>query len=98
MRGEQDYSDSMPAFSDLYALIASVKSPKEAEMLLQDMLTPQELESLSERWQIVKELAKGTSQRDLAKKLGVSISKITRWSRMLSYGSGGFRYFLEKNQ
>jgi len=40
-------------FSDLYELFASVDSPKEAEMLLKDMLTPQELDSVAERWQLV---------------------------------------------
>lgn len=81
---------------DLYRLVASVKNEKEAEMLLKDILTPQELASLAERWRLVRELAKGTPQRDIAKKLGVSISKITRGSRMLQEGSGGFAHFLRK--
>jgi TrpR family trp operon transcriptional repressor len=83
---------------DVYALFASVESAKEAEKLLIDILTPQELESVAERWQLIKELAKGTPQRDIAKKLGLSISKITRGSRMLQYGTGGFRLFLEKGK
>lgn len=82
--------------SALYSLFSSVSSEKEAKMLLEDMLTPQELASLAERWQLIQELHKGTPQRDIAKKLGVSISKITRGSRMLQYGSGGFAHFLEK--
>ena len=83
-------------FKDLYALFASVKTEKEAKMLLTDILTPQEVVSVQERWQIVKELDKGTSQRNISKKMGVSISKITRGSRMLQYGTGGFAYFLKK--
>jgi len=82
--------------SALYELFASVSSEKEAKLLLDDMLTPQELASLSERWQLIQELHKGTPQRDIAKKLGISISKITRGSRMLQFGSGGFAYFLKK--
>ncbi len=82
--------------SDLYALFASVENEKEAKQLLEDILTPQELASLSERWQLIQELHKGTAQREIAKKLNVSISKITRGSRMLQYGSGGFLYFLKK--
>ncbi|MAE68640.1 transcriptional regulator [bacterium] len=81
---------------DLYLLFASVKTEKDAKMLLKDILTPQELASVSERWQLVQELEKGTPQRDIAKKLGLSISKITRGSRMLQYGSGGFKHFLKK--
>ncbi|HLC75994.1 MAG TPA: YerC/YecD family TrpR-related protein [Candidatus Peribacterales bacterium] len=83
-------------FQDLYDLFASVRSTKEAELLLKDILTPQELDSIAERWQLVQMLMEGAPQRDIAEKLGISISKITRGSRMLQYGSGGFRYFLQK--
>ena len=83
---------------DVYRLFASVENEKEAEKLLQDILTPQELESVAERWQLIQELAKGTPQRTIAEKLGLSISKITRGSRMLQFGSGGFRKFLEKTR
>lgn len=96
-----DILASMPTpparqYKDLYALFSSINGEKEAKMLLEDMLTPQELASLAERWQLIQELHKGTPQRTIANKLGISISKITRGSRMLQYGSGGFGYFLKK--
>ncbi len=81
---------------DLYTLFASVKGQEEAAKLLEDLLTPQELASVAERWQLIKALNAGIPQRDIAKKLNVSISKITRGSRQLKFGSGGFRHFLEK--
>ena len=81
---------------EIYRLFASVKNEKEVEMLLKDILTPQELFSVAERWQLIQELAKGTPQRDIAKKLGLSISKITRGSRMLQEGTGGFGIFLKR--
>ena len=81
---------------ELYRLFASIKNTKEAEMLLADILTPQELESVAERWQLIQALHKKLPQRTIAKKLGLSISKITRGSRMLQYGSGGFRHFLKR--
>jgi TrpR family trp operon transcriptional repressor len=81
---------------DMYRLFASIESEKEAALLLEDILTPQELASVAERWQLIQELSKGTPQRTIAEKLGVSISKITRGSRMLQYGSGGFSHFLKK--
>ncbi|MDO8649022.1 MAG: Trp family transcriptional regulator [Candidatus Peregrinibacteria bacterium] len=83
-------------FRDLCSLIASIKSEKEAALLLKDLLTPQELDSLTERWQLIQELAKGTPQREIAQKLHISISKITRGSHALKYGAGGFRRFLKR--
>lgn len=83
---------------ELYTLLSSISDDKEAKMLIDDLLTPQEVASLAERWQLIQELHKGTPQREIAENLGLSISKITRGSRMLQYGSGGFAYFLEKLQ
>lgn len=81
---------------DLYELLSAIRDEKEAKLLIEDLFTPQEVASLAERWQLIQELDKGTPQRDIAQKLGVSISKITRGSRMLQFGSGGFAYFLKK--
>ncbi|MDD5026781.1 MAG: Trp family transcriptional regulator [Candidatus Peribacteraceae bacterium] len=80
----------------LYKLFASVKTEKEARSLLEDILTPQELDAVAERWQLIRALASGKSQRTIARELKLSISKITRGSRMLKYGSGGFQHFLQK--
>ena len=83
-------------YRDLYKLVASARDVKEVEMLLKDLLTPQELDSVAERWQLIQMLDQGVPQRDIAKKLGISISKITRGSRMLQYGGGGFEVFLKR--
>jgi Trp operon repressor len=81
---------------DLARLFAAVQSEKEAQMLLEDMLTPQEVDSLAERWSLIRELAAGTPQREIAKKLNISISKITRGSRVLKFGTGGFSVLLKR--
>lgn len=81
---------------DLHTLFVHVRNQREAEMLLKDILTPRELKSVSERWQLVQALAAGMTQRDIKKKFKISISKITRGSRMLKHGSGGFELFLKR--
>ena len=95
------YYDSMPVPSrhlhDLYKLFASIRNEKEARMLLEDILTPQEIQDIAERWQIVRALAAGIPQRTIAENLDVSIATITRGSRMLKAGSGGFHHFLNKS-
>jgi len=83
-------------YQELVDLFASIKSREEADLLLEDIFTPQEIEALCERWQLVKLLAKGVSQREIAKKLNVSISTVTRGSRALKYGVGGFQLFLKR--
>ncbi|MBU2259207.1 trp operon repressor [Patescibacteria group bacterium] len=83
-------------YKELCELIAAVDNEKEADMLLKDILTPQEIESITERWQLIQQLAIGKSQREVAKDLKISISKVTRGSRVLQYGTGGFKKFLKK--
>lgn len=81
----------------LFQLLASMKNAKETELLLKDLLTPQEINSISERLELVRALAHGKPQRKIAEDLGVSISKITRGSRVLKYGTGALKsYFLKK--
>ncbi|MBI5794551.1 helix-turn-helix domain-containing protein [Candidatus Uhrbacteria bacterium] len=83
-------------YREFYKLIATIRGEKEAELLMKDLLTPQELDSVTERWQEIQLLAQGMTQRDIAEKLNISISKITRGSRVLQYGTGGFAHFLKK--
>ncbi len=83
-------------YREFYELIATIRGAKEAELLMKDLLTPQELDSVTERWQEIQLLAQGMTQREVAKKLHISISKITRGSRVLQYGTGGFAHFLKK--
>lgn len=81
---------------DLYSLFASVKNAKEAALLLEDILTPSELSSVAERWKVIQALSSGMRQREINRKLKISISKITRGSRALRYGRGGFALFIKR--
>lgn len=77
-------------------VITGISTPELAAKFLRDILTPQELETIALRWQIVKLLHRGFSQRKVAKKLGVSLCKVTRGSRELRYGHKGFISLLRK--
>ncbi len=83
---------------DLYELLAAPKTAADAELLMDDLLTPQERGKLAERWQLVKLLAGGMTQRKVSRTLKISISKVTRGSRQLQFGSGGFQKYLTKKK
>ncbi len=70
-------------FQELCGLFLKIKSKKDAELLLKDLLTSDELSSISERLQIFKMLLKDIPQRKVSKTLKVSISKVTRGSHAL---------------
>ncbi|PIQ80945.1 MAG: transcriptional regulator [Candidatus Pacebacteria bacterium CG11_big_fil_rev_8_21_14_0_20_34_55] len=54
--------------------------------LLKGLLTVGELEEIARRLQIVKLLKAGMSQRDIAEKLKVGITTVTRGSKELKQG------------
>ena len=62
---------------------AKVRQPGTVEHLLRELLTKSEAEKLSLRWDIVRLLSAGKSQRTIAHQLGVSLCKITRGAREL---------------
>ncbi|MDR2490069.1 MAG: trp operon repressor [Spirochaetaceae bacterium] len=62
---------------------------------LRALWTPAELADLAARWALVKALREKTPQREIAKKLGISLCKITRGSRELKKPDGAFLKMLE---
>lgn len=79
--------------NELCDIFKKIRSRSEALALLKDILTPRELASVVERWQIVKCLIKGMPHRKISKLLNVSIDKVTRGAKALKYNHGGFRMF-----
>lgn len=61
-----------------------IKDEKLMQDFFRSILTPAEIRDISLRWELVKLLDQGYSQREIARKLKVSLCKITRGSRELS--------------
>lgn len=83
---------------ELIDVLLRVKNRELMDEFLQDILTPAEYKDIITRWQIVKQLARGVPQREIAKNLKVSIAKITRGSRELQNDQGGFWSVLKKTK
>jgi len=79
-----------PTLTDLAAVLAKLDDPESIERFLQDLLTPAEIQALTERWSIVRMLAAGMTQREVALALDVSVTTVTRGNRQLQHGAGGF--------
>ncbi len=63
--------------------LAQTEEPKQIKKFLEEILTPAEMRDLASRWEIVRLLKQGMSQRKIAKTLHVSLCKITRGSKEL---------------
>lgn len=88
------HQPQLPA--ELLAVLAQINDPQTVMFVLADLLTPQEIEGLTERWRIGQLLVAGHTQRDIAAHLGVSVTTVSRGNRMLRYGPGGFAFALEQ--
>jgi len=69
--------------SEISQYLAQSSDPKKIQHFLESILTPAELHDLNMRWELVKMLNEGKSQRQIAGELHVSLCKITRGSKEL---------------
>ena len=74
----------------LIEFILAIRKREELENFLLGMFTPEELEEVPMRLQIVKLLKTGLPQQEIAKKLGVGIATVTRGSKEIK--KGRFKY------
>lgn len=77
-------------FNQLRDFLLSIKSKDQMENFMLGVLTPQELDDIPMRLEIVKLLKKKIPQQEIAKRLGVGIATVTRGSRELKRGN--FKY------
>lgn len=82
----------------LFEAILNLKSVSECYQFFEDALTIQELLSISQRWEVAKELDTGVTYSDIASKLNASTATISRVNRCLAYGAGGYRLLLDRTK
>jgi len=86
------------AFEELSAALARAGDPVLVGEFLRCLLTPSELQEVSSRWALVREIDAGTTQREIARKMGLSLCKITRGSRELKKENSPFRRMIRMYQ
>jgi TrpR family trp operon transcriptional repressor len=80
---------------ELSGILARIDNPELIRDFLVCILTPHELEEIDGRWELVKMLDRGISQRKIAQSLNMSLCKITRGSRELHKRNSAFKKVLE---
>jgi TrpR family trp operon transcriptional repressor len=85
------------SYRELLDVLRSIAPDSELfSAFMDDLLTPMEQKELGLRWQIVKALAEGKTQREVAADLGVSIATVTRGAGVLKNTKGGFHRVSEQ--
>jgi len=82
------------SLEELAGLLAMMDDVSLIRGFLQSLLTPREISDLAGRWELVKLIDAGWTQRDIAAHLGMSLCKITRGARELRRPDAPFRRVL----
>lgn len=68
---------------EVIGILSAICDAKDMENFIESMLTSSEVSTLAKRWQILKMLKDGKTQRAISKELKVSLCKVTRGSQIL---------------
>lgn len=89
-------SDDSSRVTKLINLLATIKSPEDMLLIMQDICTPAELKALSDRLHVLPYIAENISYRDIHQQTGVSITTVGRVARHLHHGCGGYSLLIDK--
>ena len=80
----------------LIEAILSLQSQDECEAFLDDICTVKELQAMTQRLEVAKQLTAGKNYNAVCADTGASSATISRVNRCLQYGGGGYRSVLGK--
>lgn len=78
------------AVDELFDAILVLHDREECYRFFEDVCTVNELQSLSQRFEVAKMLTEGRTYLEIAEKTGASTATISRVNRSLLYGSDGY--------
>lgn len=80
---------------DMLSAFAAIDDTDKMYALMQDLFTIREIKEISQRLAVAKRLDAGESYMSVQKSTGVSATTISRVSKCLNYGAGGYKVALD---
>ncbi len=81
----------MDKIKEITRALERLPDPILQEKFWREILTDKEIRDISSRWELVKCLLRGDSQRKIARELHLSLCKITRGARELKKGESALK-------
>ena len=81
------YSEAVDA---LFRSILLLESAEECRAFFEDLCTIKELQDMAQRLETARLLYSGKNYQEISKQVGISSTTISRVSRCLNYGGGGY--------
>jgi TrpR-related protein YerC/YecD len=85
-----------PEMQELFEGILSLQTVQECERFFTDICTIKELQALTQRLQVAKQLYEGRNYNEVYRDTGVSSATICRVNKCLNYGDGGYKTVLDR--
>ena len=82
----------------LFETILSLKDLDECRAFFEDVCTIKEITDMSQRLDTAYLIDEGLSYQAISEKIGVSTATISRVSRCLNYGAGGYRAVIDRSK
>ncbi len=87
--------DDGTAIRELSFVLSRADDEDLIEDFLRSILTDAEIHEIASRWSLVRMMDAGSSQRQIARELGLSLCKITRGSRELKKDHSAFKQMID---
>ncbi len=81
---------------ELFEAILALNSREECYLFFEDICTIKELRDISQRLKTAKMLSDGANYAEIGKETGMSTATISRVSKCLEYGEGGYRTIIDR--
>jgi TrpR-related protein YerC/YecD len=89
----KEVEEKSPDFLDTFL---SLKNKGELKAYFRDIMSERDLRELAMRWEVAKMLDAGLTYEQIQTKSGVAMETISRISRWLKEGCGGYKMMIER--
>ena len=85
-----------PSIDRLFAAILQLKDMEECHKFFEDVCTIKEVKDMAQRLDAAILLDEGAGYQAITDQVGISTATISRVSRCLNYGAGGYRMAIDR--
>ena len=85
-----------PQVDELFDAILSLQNSEECYRFFEDVCTVKEILDIAQRLKTAKMLSDGANYAEIGKETGMSTATISRVSKCLEYGEGGYRTIIDR--
>lgn len=83
---------------NLFNAVLSLENKEECAAFFDDICTIKEIQDIAQRYEVARLLNQGMNYNEISAKTGASSATITRVSKCLNYGNGGYKTVLQRTE